>query len=114
MRNFYIFYLIGLSCSSFAQVGINTSSPEATLDIRGKNDTGNAGVAVPGVVHGKDGILVPRVTALNVNGTVNGQLVYLINNSGIYNKGFYYWDGISSWVGLSGEEVPEILQMMHL
>ncbi|MDN4029862.1 hypothetical protein [Chryseobacterium gambrini] len=102
MRNFYIFYLIGLSCSSFAQVGINTSSPEATLDIRGKNDTGNAGVAVPGVVHGKDGILVPRVTALNVNGTVNGQLVYLINNSGIYNKGFYYWDGISSWVGLSG------------
>ncbi|WBX95542.1 hypothetical protein [Chryseobacterium gambrini] len=102
MRNIYIFYLIGLSCSSFAQVGIHTSSPQASLDIRGKNDTGTLGVAVPGVVDAVDGILVPRVTALNVNGTVNGQLVYLIANSGSFNKGFYYWDGVASWVGLGG------------
>ena len=28
--------------------------------------------------------------------------MYLVSNSGSFTKGFYYWDGISSWVGLSG------------
>lgn len=72
-----------------AQVGINTPTPEATLDIRAKNHTSSG----PGAVTANDGILVPRVNDLAVNGTVNGQLVYLITNAGTFSQGFHYWNG---------------------
>lgn len=81
---------------SFSQVGIATVTPEATLDVRAKNHTTTPGTVDPG-----DGILVPRVNSLSVNGTVNGQLVYLIANSGSFNRGFHYWNGIS-WTPVSG------------
>lgn len=81
---------------SFSQVGIATVTPEATLDVRAKNHTTTPGTVDPG-----DGILVPRVNSLSVNGTVNGQLVYLIADSGSFNRGFHYWNGIS-WTPVSG------------
>ncbi|RNA61559.1 hypothetical protein D1631_06255 [Chryseobacterium nematophagum] len=74
----------------FSQVGINTTTPESTLDIRGKNHLGP--------VTANDGILVPRVTDLITNGTVNGQLVYLVADSGTVTKGFYFWNG-TVWTG---------------
>lgn len=88
--------IAGFSIFAFGQVGINTQSPQATFDIRGKNDTGTSGAAVPGVVDSKDGILVPRVNSLAASGSVNGQLVYLVADAGSYPKGFYYWNG-SAW-----------------
>ncbi len=72
----------------FAQLGINTITPQSTLDIRGKNHLGP--------VAADDGILVPRVSDLTTNGTVNGQLVYYLGNP----KGFYYWED-SQWVQVS-------------
>jgi hypothetical protein len=81
---------------TFGQVGINTPSPEATLDIRARNHTGSA----PGAVTATDGVLVPRVTDLATNGTVNGQLVYLVADAGSFTRGFYYWNGIA-WTGFS-------------
>ncbi len=92
----YILSLVlcsGLAAFSYAQVGINTTSPESTLDIRGKNHLG--------AVTSTDGILVPRVNDLTTNGSVNGQLVYLIADAGSFTKGFYYWNG-SAWTGFSG------------
>lgn len=80
-------------CSCFGQVGINTTTPESSLDVRAKNHLGT--------VSANDGILVPRVSSLITNGSVNGQLVYLINDAGGFTKGFHYWDG-SQWVGLNG------------
>ena len=76
------------SLYSIAQVGINTPSPEATLDVRATNHLGTVSAA--------DGILVPRVNSLATNGTVNGQLVYLIADASPYYKGFHYWDG-NAW-----------------
>ncbi|RLJ31843.1 hypothetical protein CLU97_1284 [Chryseobacterium sp. 7] len=81
------------SSFTFGQVGINTASPESTLDIRAKNHLGT--------VSPTDGVLVPRVNDLSVNGSVNGQLVYLISDTGSFTKGFYYWNG-TVWTGFGG------------
>lgn len=85
--------LILISTMTFGQVGVNTASPESTLDIRAKNHLGT--------VSSTDGILIPRVNDLSVNGSVNGQLVYLISNAGSFTKGFYYWNG-TVWTALAG------------
>lgn len=90
-------FLLGaflLSSIAYSQVGIKTSTPEATLDIRAKNHNG--------AVTATDGILVPRVNSLANSGSVNGQLVYLIadTTAPTFAKGFYYWDG-ASWQPLS-------------
>ncbi|MCY1662913.1 tail fiber domain-containing protein [Chryseobacterium sp. SL1] len=77
-------------------IGINTSFPQTTFDIRGKNDTGSSGVAVPGAVSANDGILVPRVNSLATNGSINGQLVYLVADAGTFTRGFHYWNG-TAW-----------------
>ncbi len=94
---FALLYALG-----FAQVGINNTSPKATLQIDGKN---------PGTTI--DGIIVPRLTGDQMfdmpipNGTENeATLVYATSaasatnqaNSSekvkaVKNPGFYYWDG---------------------
>ena len=75
------------------QVGINTQTPEATLDISAANSLGS--------VTSGDGLLVPRINSLATNGSINGQLVYLVENAGAFNKGFYYWNG-ASWIAMGG------------
>lgn len=86
-------FLALCSCGLYSQVGINTSAPESTLDVRAKNHLGT--------VTAEDGVLVPRVNALSVSGSVNGQLVYLVADAGIFTKGFHYWDG-TVWQPLAG------------
>jgi hypothetical protein len=85
--------VLSLGTFAFGQVGINTPTPESTLDIRGKNHLGP--------VTANDGVLVPRVSDLITNGAVSGQLVYLVADSGAFTKGFYYWNGIV-WTGFGG------------
>ncbi len=85
---------------SFAQVGVNTTTPNAALDIQSNNN----------------GVLIPRVQltdALDVVTVVNpaggvlakSTLVYNINPSGAalnnVDIGFYFWDG-SRWMPISG------------
>lgn len=79
-----------------SNTGINTSTPQTSLDIRSKNHLG--------AVSSDDGILVPRVTELSVNGLENGQLVFLdadwVDAMGTpsttddltYISGFHYWN----------------------
>jgi hypothetical protein len=98
-------------CSAFtlainAQVGINETSPQSSLDIVASS------MASP---TNNDGILIPRINTLPaINPTVNQQsmLVYLTSNltsvniSGTaqdYPQGFYFWDNsIPNWVALGG------------
>ncbi len=89
-----------ISSMMMGQVGINTTSPQTLFDVRATNHNG--------AVTGGDGILVPRVNALGANGTVNGQLVYLISDDATngYSKGFHYWDG-SKWVANISESNAE-------
>ncbi|REC52840.1 MULTISPECIES: hypothetical protein [Chryseobacterium] len=100
-------FFIGIkTLSQVGNVGINTSSPQATLDIRGKNDTGSLGNSIPGAVSANDGILVPRVNSLATSGSTNGQLVYLIADAGTFTKGFHYWNG-SVWTKLGATNIYE-------
>lgn len=87
----FILFLTFFS-SVHSQVGINTEQPQVTLDIRGVNHNGP--------VTSEDGILVPRVNDISTPGSEDGQLVYLIEDVGGLQKGFYYWNGIK-WSSFS-------------
>lgn len=80
-----------------AQVGINTVTPQATLDIQGLNHNG--------AVSATDGILVPRVNSLGTDGQEDGQLVYLIEGNSNQQKGFYHWNG-EAWTPISAASSP--------
>ncbi|MFD2907168.1 hypothetical protein ACFSX9_00325 [Flavobacterium ardleyense] len=89
----------------YAQVGIDTTSPEASLDIVAKNPTGsNTSV---------EGLLIPRVDRLRAQSMVdvpNSTLIYVNNSatgtltgqtSNMDAVGFYYYDAPSlKWVKL--------------
>ncbi|MBN8640605.1 MAG: tail fiber domain-containing protein [Flavobacteriales bacterium] len=76
-----------------AQVGINTTIPNAQLDIRSSNQ------ATP---TNTDGILIPKVDAFpatNPTAAQQGMLVYLTTTSGTDLPGFYYWDNATvDWI----------------
>ena len=82
-----------------AQVGINTTSPEAQLDIRSSNQ------ATP---INTDGVLIPKIDqfpATNPTALQQGMLVYLTTTATFAsisrNPGFYYWDNASTnWIGI--------------
>ena len=85
---------------SFAQVGLNTTTPNAALDIQSTNN----------------GVLIPRVQltdALDVVTVINPAGGALTNSTLVYNLapsgtapnnvdgGFYYWNG-ARWMSISG------------
>src|SRR6476661_1771750 len=88
--------------SSFAQVGVGTTTPAAALDITSSTN----------------GVLIPRValTATNVSapvvnpqggGLTSGTLVWNTNTSGVSPNnvipGFYYWDATAlKWTAIGG------------
>ncbi|MEE9349594.1 MAG: tail fiber domain-containing protein [Flavobacteriaceae bacterium] len=75
-----------------AQVGINTTSPNAQLDIRSSSQV---------TPTNKDGLLIPKIDEYPVsNPTVaqDGMLVFATGDGSV-TKGFYYWDNTtSSWI----------------
>src|SRR5690606_40402497 len=83
---FALFLLVILySITSFSQVGIGTTSPNALLDIRSSSQAAPSNI---------DGILIPKID--NFPGTPpsvaqSGMMVYFTGNT-TYPKGFYYWD----------------------
>jgi hypothetical protein len=82
---------------AFAQVGINTTTPNAQLDIKSSNQAAPANT---------DGLLIPKIdTFPATNPTVdqNGMLVYLTTDVGTNLKGFYYWNNATTtWVPFAG------------
>lgn len=84
---------------SFAQVGINTTTPNAQLDIRATSATAPSNT---------DGLLIPKVNifpATNPTAAQQGMLLYLTTTSGSNAPGFYYWDNpTATWIGL-GKDV---------
>ncbi len=91
----FLFFSIGL----FAQVGINTTTPQAQLEIKSSSE------ATPS---NTDGILIPKVAtfpATNPTVAQQGMLVYLTTPVGTNLPGFYYWDdATSSWINLKGAD----------
>ncbi|MGB8704184.1 MAG: hypothetical protein WCD31_04070 [Gillisia sp.] len=80
-----------------AQVGIDTSSPQAQLDVVASNPQS------PSV---KDGILIPRVDKFpqaNPSAEQNGMMVFLNIASGQQASGFYFWNNSTQkWETLGG------------
>lgn len=81
----------------FSQVGINTTTPNAQLDIKSSNQLTPSNT---------DGILIPKIDAFPlINPTVlqQGMMVYLTTISAGKSPGFYYWDNATvNWIGLGG------------
>ncbi|MEZ4859013.1 MAG: tail fiber domain-containing protein [Flavobacteriaceae bacterium] len=91
MSVFYIFFVF---FSSYGQVGINTTNPNALLDIRSSNELTPAN---------NDGILIPKIDnfpSVSPTNNQDGMLVFATGN-GTPTKGFYYWNNTNtSWVPL--------------
>ena len=117
MRKNIIF--LGLLATSLAlaqsgKVGVNTSNPEATLDI--KPSAANAATTATT----NEGVLIPRVSKARLNSIITANLkestlVYVDNISGTTNavtsnvtsKGFYYYSTTDSkWVKIA-EGAPQ-------
>ncbi len=101
MKKTILLSLVSLSAQIFAQVGVNTDAPSATLEITAK--------AATGTVNTVDGVLVPRVDRERAQSMVSiptSTMIY-VNNIGtgaqtgnavnINAVGFYYFDG-TVWV----------------
>lgn len=84
-----------LGTAAFPQVGINTSTPTATLDIRSTDQAAPSNT---------DGLLIPKIDtfpAVNPTAAQQGMMVYLTTTSGTDAPGFYYWDNTTSdWIGI--------------
>lgn len=87
--------IVLLGFESQAQVGINTTTPKAQLEIKSSNETTPANT---------DGLLIPKINAFPVtNPTADqqGMLVYLTTTVGSNVPGFYYWNNPSStWISI--------------
>lgn len=93
----YLFYVVSLaSFSIFAQVGIGTITPNASLDIQSSN------VSAPS---NTDGLLIPKIDefpASSPGAAQDGMMVYATGNGSV-TKGFYYWDQIATaWTPAGG------------
>lgn len=90
---FLLAFLLSIA-SGYAQVGINTTTPDAQLDIKSSNQ------ATP---TNTDGILIPKIDAFpvtNPTAAQNSMMVYLTTTSAGKSPGFYYWDNATtSWKG---------------
>ncbi len=96
MKTIFRIAILLFFVQSHAQVGINTTTPAAQLEIKASSQAAPTNT---------DGIIIPRVDAFPLtNPTVaqQGMMVYLMVTSGANLPGFYYWDNTTtSWVGIS-------------
>lgn len=96
MKKCYLL-LLWITAIGYSQVGINTTMPDALLDIKSSNQATPANT---------DGILIPKIDAFpatNPTAAQNSMLVYLTTTSGTNQPGFYYWDNATTtWKGLGG------------
>ena len=101
MKNTILFIFFGISFWCQAQVGVNTTSPNALLDIRTSNQ------AVP---TNTDGILIPKINvfpATNPTVAQQGMMVYLTTVSGTNQPGFYYWNQPTiTWIPILSGSLP--------
>jgi len=106
------YYFLGLFCfvlaTSFAQVGVNTTTPNAMLEIR----TSNEAAPTP-----TDGLLIPKVNvfpATNPTVAQQGMLVYLTTLVGTNQPGFYFWDFATlAWRPIAGATAAGTLDQAY-
>ena len=97
-----VFLILLFPALLVAQVGIGTTNPNASLDIRSSDQ---------GAPTEKDGLLIPKIDEFPSTapaGPQDGMLVFVTGDVigiGIPSRGFYYWDdSITDWVPLKNIE----------
>jgi hypothetical protein len=103
MKYFTITVFLFLGIVTNAQVGINTTTPNAQLDIQSSNQ------ATP---NNTDGMLIPKIDvfpATNPTIAQQGMLVYLTTATTFSGNpkpiGFYYWDNSpADWIAVKGTD----------
>ncbi|MBC8883815.1 hypothetical protein H9X57_12035 [Flavobacterium piscinae] len=105
MKKIILLQLLLFSTFAVAQVGINTTSPNAQLDIRSSNQVAPAST---------DGMLIPKIDtfpAVNPTAAQQGMLVYLTTTVGSNPPGFYYWDNTTTnWIPIKGTDTGTLDQ----
>jgi hypothetical protein len=105
-KKLFSILLLTFGSLAYAQVGVGTNTPEATLDVRGENHS-----TTPGAVTSTDGVLVPRVNNADMstatNGSSDGQLVYNVSDQTFYfwNANTSEWQAVRSTVVTAGSNV---------
>ena len=93
-----VFFLV-LNLKSFSQVGIGTTSPDASSLLQIDDGAGNKGVLIPQVALSATNVSAP------ITSPATSLLVYntAISSTGTTAvvPGFYYWDGLQ-WVAVGG------------
>jgi hypothetical protein len=99
MKNYAILSILLLAFPCFAQVGIGTTTPKATLEIKSTNETAPAST---------DGILIPKINnfpATNPTANQHGMLIWYSNTTNPALEGFYYWNHTQTkWIPLFSSE----------
>ncbi|SDH57182.1 hypothetical protein SAMN05421846_101188 [Chryseobacterium taeanense] len=113
MKHFITMAVLFISLVIKAQVGINNTSPKATLDITAKT-TGSTTA---------EGLIAPRLEGVDIKGkdtkydtAQKGAIVYALSavaspstkTANITAEGYYYFDG-SVWQKLSNSSVPAVV-----
>ena len=108
MKKLILPILFFFTTLSFAQVGINTTNPEAQLDIKSSNQ------ALPS---NRDGLLIPKIDtfpATNPTIAQQGMLVYLTTLVGTNQPGFYFWDFATlAWRPIAGATAAGTLDQAY-
>ena len=91
MRKITVIVLMLFTALSYAQVGINTNTPNASSALEIESTTG--------------GILIPRLTQTQrdaITEPATGLMIYQTNQT----AGFYFWDG-AAWTKIDGVAGPQ-------
>ena len=95
MKKFLMFPMLLMGVGAFAQVGINTTTPNAQLEVKSSNEATPANT---------DGIIIPKINTfpvVNPTAAQQGMMVYLTTTVGTRAPGFYYWDNnTTTWIGV--------------
>ena len=93
LKTLFTSILLVYASNLFSQIGIGTTTPNATLDIRSSSLTAPTNT---------DGLLIPKINvfpAINPTAQQQSMLVYLTTTVGTNPPGFYYWNyPTSSWL----------------
>jgi hypothetical protein len=104
-------YIISVSILMFgfafplAQIGVNTTTPNATLDIA-PDDYENPSF--------DSGVIIPRVTTLNQLDSKEIGLLVFLDSTNSQEKGFYWWDGADWQPFISTLQLSQSLSLTYV